>query len=163
MSDKSIDSEINSLVNQLKDNNTVSKNIDTAKADVPLSRDDVEDFVVENAGKLITQSLEVMESVKDYIMASNDPDSISSLADLIRASSSSIDTLNKMVIQNKRTATTLAAKKMDVEAKYAIEGQKNEHALIASREEMFKKILDQAAVIDVEEEKQDVKDLNSDQ
>ena len=163
MSDKSIDSEINSLVNQLKDNNTVSKNIDTAKADVPLSRDDVEDFVVENAGKLITQSLEVMESVKDYIMASNDPDSISSLADLIRASSSSIDTLNKMVIQNKRTATTLAAKKMDVEAKYAIEEQKNEHALIASREEMFKKILDQAAVIDVEEEKQDVKDLNSDQ
>ena len=91
-----------SLVNQLKDNNTVSKNIDTTEADVPLSRDDVEDFVVENAGKLITQSLEVMESVKDYIMASNDPDSISSLADLIRASSSSIDTLNKMVIQNKK-------------------------------------------------------------
>ena len=104
-----------------------------------------------------------MESVKDYIMASNDPDSISSLADLIRASSSSIDTLNKMVIQNKRTATTLAAKKMDVEAKYAIEEQKNEHALIASREEMFKKILDQAAVIDVEEEKPDGKNVNSDQ
>ena len=161
MSDKSIDSEINSLVNQLKDNNTVSKNIDTAKADVPLSRDDVEDFVVENAGKLITQSLEVMESVKDYIMASNDPDSISSLADLIRASSSSIDTLNKMVIQNKRSATTLAVKKMDAQAKYAIEEHRNENALIASREEMFEKILDQAAVVDVKEE--DVKNLNSDQ
>ena len=93
-----------------------------------------------------------MTNVKDYIMASGDPDSISSLADLINASSKSLETLNKIVIQNKRSETTLVAKKMDVDSKQVIEEKRNENALIASRDEVFKKILDDAKVIDVKEE-----------
>lgn len=152
MSDNNIDSELNSLVNQLKDNNVVSNNLDRAPENSPLTKDDVEDFVVENAGKLISQSLEVMENMKDHIMASNDPESISALADLIKASSSSIDTLNKMVIQNKRSATTIATKQMDIDSRHAIEDKRNENAFIGSREEVFKKILDEAKVIEIKEE-----------
>jgi hypothetical protein len=144
------DINIDSLVNQLKDSTTVSNKIQTNE-DLPVEKDDIEDFVIQNSSKLITQSLEVMESVKDYIMASGDPDSISSLADLINASSKSIESLNKLVVQNKRTATTLLAKKMDVEAKYAIEEKKNENTLLCTREEVFKRILNDATVIDAEE------------
>ena len=85
-------------------------------------------------------------------MASGDPDSISALSDLINASSKSIETLNKIVIQNKRSATTLTTKKMDVDAKYAIEEEKSTKGFVGSREEVFKKILDQAKVIEVEGE-----------
>ena len=87
-------------------------------------------------------------------MASGDPDSISALADLIKASSGAIESLNKIVVQNKRSATTLTAKKMDTEAKYAIEDKRNENALIASREEVFKKILAEAKVVEVEDTSQ---------
>ena len=73
-------------------------------------------------------------------------------ADLINASSKSLETLNKIVIQNKRSETTLVAKKMDVDSKQVIEEKRNENALIASRDEVFKKILDDAKVIDVKEE-----------
>ena len=145
------DINIDSLVNQLKDSTTVSNKIQTNQ-NLPVGKDDIEDFVIQNSSKLITQSLEVMESVKDYIMASGDPDSISSLADLINASSKSIESLNKLVVQNKRTATTLLAKKMDAEAKYAIEEKKNENVLVSTREEVFKRILNDATVIDAEEE-----------
>ena len=48
---------------------------------------------------------------------------------------------------------------MDVQAKYAIEEKKNENALVGTREEIFKKMLAEAKVIDVKEE--DI-DSNSD-
>ena len=110
MKDEKIDNEINSLVNQLKDSNSNNKQLQHPDSNVPLTPEEVEAFVVQNSAKLITHGLEVMDNVKDYIIASNDPESISALSDLIRASSSSIDTLNKLVVQNKRTATTLTAK-----------------------------------------------------
>lgn len=149
--DPSLDNNIDSLVDQLKNNNIVNSEIQSNE-ELSLEKDQIEDFVVKNSGKLINQSLEVLDNVKDYIMASGDPDSISALSDLINASSKSIETLNKIVIQNKRSATTLTTKKMDVDAKYAIEEEKSTKGFVGSREEVFKKILDQAKVIEVEGE-----------
>ena len=150
--DNDPDLNIDSLVDQLKDTTCVNNEIQS-KNELKLEKENIEEFVIENSGKLIKQSLDVLDNVKDYIMASGDPDSISSLADLINASSKSIESLNKIVIQNKRSATTLTAKQMDNEAKYAIEEQRNENAFIGSRDEVFKKILNQAKVIDVEDSK----------
>ena len=155
MGDKEMDKEISSLVDQLKDNTLVNKQIEKNSDQFNLSKEELEDFVIKNSGKLITQSLQVMDEVKDYIAGSSDPDSISALADLIKASSSAIEGLNKLVVQNKRSATTIEAKTIDVHAKYAIEEKKNENALIGTREEIFKKILAQAKVIDITE--QDIK------
>ena len=90
--------------------------------------------------------------IKDFITASGDPDSISALSDLIKASSGALESLNKIVVQNKRSATTMAAKTLDVQAKYAIEEKKSENALIASREEMFKMLLDDAVIVDQKDE-----------
>jgi len=143
------DINIDSLVDQLKDNNKVNNQIQNNE-EFKLEKEQIEDFVVDKSGKLINQSLEVLENVKDYIMASGDPDSISSLADLINASSKSLDTLNKIVVQNKRTATTLTAKQMDIDSKHAIEEKRNDDAFIGSRDEVFKKILNQAKVIEAE-------------
>lgn len=159
--DPNTDINIDSLVNQLKDSTTVSNKIQANDNNSLVEKDDIEDFVIQNSSKLITQSLEVMENVKDYIMASGDPDSISSLADLINASSKSIESLNKLVIQNKRAATSLLTKKMDVEAKYAIEEKKNENALISTREEVFKRILNDAKVIDAEKDEESNSDQTS--
>ena len=120
MSEENLDHDLDSLIGQLKDTTSVNNHIQKQEPEA-LSKDDIEDFVVENSGKLIRESLEVMDTVKDHIMASGDPDSISALSELIRASSGAIDSLNKIVVQNKRSATTLTAKQMDAQAKYAIE------------------------------------------
>ena len=149
MSEENSDPSINSLVDQLKDATLVNNHIQKDEAAQELQKEDIEDFVIKNSSELINQSLDVMNNVKDYIMASGDPDSISALSELIRASSGAIESLNKIVIQNKRSATSIATKQMDISSKHAIEDRKNENALIAGREEIFKKILDQAKVIDV--------------
>ena len=155
MSDEKADRQLDSLVKQLRESTKVNKKVDKEAKQAGLAPEDVEEFVVRTSGELINQSLEVMNEVKDYIMASGDPDNISALADLIKASSSAIESLNKIVIQNKRSATSLATKSMDVNARYAIEEKKNENAYIATREDIFKKILDDAKVIEVEEESLD--------
>ncbi len=151
MSEENSDPSINSLVDQLKDATLVNNHIQKDEAAQELQKEDIEDFVIKNSSELINQSLDVMNNVKDYIMASGDPDSISALSELIRASSGAIESLNKIVIQNKRSATSIATKQMDISSKHAIEDKKNENALIAGREEIFKKILDQAKVIDVDD------------
>ena len=155
MSDN-IDPELNSLVDQLKGvaatNNEIGKNKDELCAELNANPEEIEAFVVQNSGKLVQRSLQAIDEVKDYIMASGDPDSIGALSELIRASSGALESLNKIVVQNKRSHTTLTAKTMDVQAKYAIEEKKNENAVIASREQMLEKLISDAKVINIEGE-----------
>ena len=141
---------LDSLINQLKTTNSISNEPD--KDQGHMTPEELEAFVIKSSSELIHQSLNVMSDVKDYISASGDPDSISALSDLINASSKAISNLDKIVVQNKRSETTMAAKTLDAQAKYAIEEKKNENALIASREEVFKKLMTDAVVIDTDNE-----------
>lgn len=156
MSKKDSEPDISSLVDQLKDTTLVNKHIqkDIDKNEL-VNPENIEQFVVKNSSDLINQSLDVMNNVKDYIMASGDPDSISALSELIKASTGAIESLNKIVIQNKRTATSIATKTMDLNSKHAIEDKRREDVLIGNREEIFKKILAEAKVIELGDAEQE--------
>ena len=160
MSEES-DPNLDSLIDQLKDTTSVNKHVEQNYDELceEMSPEQLEAFVIKNSGKLVNRSLNAIDEIKDFITASGDPDSISSLSELIRASSGALESLNKIVVQNKRSATTLTVKQMDVQAKHAIEDKKNENALIGTRDEMFKKILDQAKVIEVDDTTLDSRDL----
>ena len=146
MSDE-IDKELDSLVDQLKQSNSENKSVAANPETVNMTPEEIEQFIVQNSGKLITQSLGIIDDVKDYMVAAGDPDSLSSLSELIRASSTAIETLNKIAIQDKRTKTTLAAKQMDIEAK-TIDVKQSSDRLIGTREEMFKRLITDAEVIE---------------
>ena len=152
MNDPELDSLVDQLKDVTKDNNTIAGQRDQLVEELGTAPADVEAFVIRNSSKLVQRSVQAIDEVKDYIMASGDPDSISALSELIRASSGAIESLNKIVIQNKRAETTLTVKTMDATAKYAIEEKKNEGAIIGTRDEVFKKLLSDAKVIDVVEE-----------
>lgn len=146
MSDE-IDNELDSLVDQLKQSNKETKEVIEQPETVNMTPEEIEQFVVQNSGKLITQSIGIIDDVKDYMVAAGDPDSLSSLSELIRASSTALETLNKIAIQDKRTKTTLAAKQMDLQAK-TIDTKPENGKLIGTREEMFKRLIKDAEVIE---------------
>ena len=146
MSDE-IDNELDSLVNQLKQSNKETKEVIEQPETVNMTPEEIEQFVVQNSGKLITQSIGIIDDVKDYMVAAGDPDSLSSLSELIRASSTALETMNKIAIQDKRTKTTLAAKQMDIQAK-SIDVKPESDKLIGTREEMFKRLIKDAEVIE---------------
>ena len=146
-----MDEEINSLVNQLKTNNAVSKKIVNDKTET-LDKEDLEQFVLNNSAKLITDSMEMITSMKDYIAAGTDPDDIGAFAELFKASTNAMEILNKILIQNKRGETSEKVKQMDIDAKKQITVAEHQSKMLLSRAEVVDRLMQKAEVVDVNTE-----------
>ena len=86
-----LDEAVNDIISQLKQNNKVSRApIDESVLD----KEDLEDFLIQNSGKLIKKSLSIVDNVNDYISSAPENRDVAALAELIKASSSAIETLS---------------------------------------------------------------------
>ena len=138
------------LISQLKSLPTDSKMLQRAVTEHPeLSKEDVEEFVINKSSKLIQDSLELIDNMKEVVHHMPEAENISSLAELIKASSGAIETLNKIVIQDKKTNTTITSKKMDIESRKELQTSDQSHALTLSREEIMARLINDKSVIDV--------------
>ena len=142
------------LISQLKNIPTDSKMLQRRGAieHPELSKEDVEEFVINKSCKLIQDSLELIDNMKEVVHHMPEAENISSLAELIKASSGAIETLNKIVIQDKKTNTTITSKKMDIESRRELQTADQSHALTLSREEIMAKLINNKSVIDVNAE-----------
>ena len=146
---------IDDLINQLKNNNKQAREAEkVVKDDVtpPETKEELEKFIIDNSTSLITQTLKTIESLKHEVMAAPDPDNISAYSELVKASSTCIDGLNKIVLMNKRNETTLSAKKMDIESRQESDDKRLAIGYLATREEMLDKLLSDAKIVDITEE-----------
>jgi hypothetical protein len=148
--------ELNEMVGDLLEQlNDANKKAEVAKKESnPLKKEDMERFVVEKAGKLVEESLDVVSNVKDYISSAPESKDVGSLADLIAATSAAIETLNKIIVTDKRNETVIKAKEMDIATKKELKEADNNNKLLATREQVFKMLIDtantNAKIIDIE-------------
>jgi len=148
--------ELNEMVGDLLEQlNDANKKAEVAKKESnPLKKEDMERFVVEKAGKLVEESLDVVSNVKDYISSAPESKDVGSLADLIAATSAAIETLNKIIVTDKRNETVIKAKEMDIGTKKELKEADNNNKLLATREQVFKMLIDtantNAKIIDIE-------------
>ena len=145
------DLEIDNLLDQLKDNTSFVKKVEKKKEKFNLDKDELEQFILNSSGKLINDSLHVIDDMREFVEAAPDAETITSLAALMKASTDAIDTLNKVLIQDKKSATQVGVKQMDIEAKKALAEESSSKVNTLTREEVFKKLLEDAKVIDIEE------------
>ena len=146
------DLEVETLIDQLKDTTSFIKKTEKKAKEFNLDKSDLEQFILNSSGKLITDSLNVIDDMREFVESAPDADTISSLAALMKASTDAIDTLNKVLIQDKKSATQVGVKQMDIEAKKELlEAKENSAINTLTREEVFKKLLDDAKVIDIED------------
>ena len=89
--------DVKSLVDQLKDSVKTAKNMQSDK--FSLAKEDLEQFILDNTGKLIKDSMDTIDDIKQYIISAPEPDDVHSLAELYKASTSAIEALNKILIQ----------------------------------------------------------------
>jgi acyl-CoA synthetase (NDP forming) len=141
---------VGDLLSQLNDAQTKAKEIE--KEQNPLKKEELEKFVVEKGGKLVDESIEMLKNVKDYILSSPEAKDVDAFASLVAATSTAIDTLNKIVVVDKKSETVVRVKKMDIEAKKEMQQEENNVKLLATREQIFKALIDNAKVIDAEAE-----------
>lgn len=157
---------IDDLLQQLKDtpNNFQVKAQDSDNTQLlppvsskPVTEDELGEYIIKQTTNLIDHTMGAFKNIKDVATATNDPETITALADLIKAANGALDSLNKINIQNKKSKTAKEVATINVEArKKELENQKPQTNIFmqgATREEILK-IIEQtkqkSSVIDAE-------------
>lgn len=144
--DTDLDNAVNDIITQLKGTIPVNKK---EVEDTPLTKDQLEEFIIKNSGKLITKSLNIVDDVKDVVTAGSDSKDIAALAELISATSSAIDTLNKVYISDEKNKTQVRVKQMDVDSRERINIADNQTKILLSREDIMKAIVNNGDIVDI--------------
>jgi len=142
--------EANDIIAQLKEIPKEAKQITNKQELEPLEKEKVEQFIIDQSAKLIQDSMEMINNMKEVVFHVPDSDNVSSLAELIKASTGAIETLNKLVTQDKKSQTQIQVKHMDIQSKQVLQNSEQEHKLKISREDVLKKLIDGKDVINVD-------------
>ena len=135
--------ELDDLLKELKEEKQKAPFTPPPPPPLPeLEDDDVNKYVLQNAAKLVQLGLMSVESLKDVISQSYDAEEIESFASLIRSVNDSLNTVNKINIQNKKTKLAKEIKQMDLQRVLPPTHQTN--VLIATREEIIKGLVNNA-------------------
>jgi hypothetical protein len=150
--DDDIDDTVNDIISQLKGNNALAK---TPTSNTSIDKEQLENFIIQHSGNLIAKSLDIIDDVKDYISSAPEARDVAAFAELLKAASSSIDTLNKVYVSIEKNKTSKEIKQMDVESKEKINNEQNVTYLL-SRKEIMKELMGSS---EEEETKNDVVDV----
>ncbi|MAK54881.1 MAG: hypothetical protein CML17_03395 [Pusillimonas sp.] len=143
-----VDVVVDDLLSQLKGANLAAKEID--KNEFNLDKDKLESFLLKYSGKLIKDSVDYVEDVKQYISSAPDARDVDALSKLIGASASAIESLNKILLQDKANEAKIQVKEMDIESKKELQDRNNERmGLTINREELLNQLIEDAKVIEV--------------
>jgi hypothetical protein len=146
--DDELNDEVGTLLDQLQ---AVSTKVEKVKKERdPITKEELEKFTIENGAALVQDALEMVATVKDFIISAPNAEDVEALAGLIKAASSAIDSLNHLTIQDNRSKTSMKLKEMDIASKKELQQNNNDHKLLATREEIFKMLVDKAKPIEAE-------------
>lgn len=135
--------ELDVLLDQLKGDESLSSMVSQQSANkIDVNDDNVNEFIMQKAGKLIEDGIDAVDALKQTILASFEPDELSAYSDLIKSVTKAIDTMNKINLQNKKEKAQKELKEMDIKAKKELpEPKSNTNVLIATREEIMSNFL----------------------
>ena len=144
--DKDVDIVVDDLLSQLKNNTAVSRELQ--KDDFYLNKEDLENFLLNYSGKLIKGTVDYVEEVKQFITSAPDSRDVDALSKLVGASASAIESLNKILLQDKANEAKIQVKQMDIESKKELQEKNNERlGITINREELLNKLIDDAKLI----------------
>jgi gamma-glutamylcyclotransferase (GGCT)/AIG2-like uncharacterized protein YtfP len=139
--------DVGTLLDQLKENNQLVKS--ARKNDFKLDKADLEQFILNNTGRLIEDSMETIATIKQYVVSAPEPDDVHSLAELYKASTSAIEALNKILIQQQKSNTQVAIKTMDIQSKQQLSNEEQQK-ITFTRDEIFEKLINSGDIIEAE-------------
>ncbi|NBO99782.1 MAG: hypothetical protein EBU90_06600 [Proteobacteria bacterium] len=131
---------VGDLLSQLNDAQEKAKQAE--KESNPLKKEELEKFVVEKGGNLVEESLSMIKNVRDYIISSPEAKDVDAFAGLVAATSAAIDTLNKIVVNDKKSETSVKVKQMDIESRKELKQEETNQKFLATREQIFKMLID---------------------
>ncbi len=141
--------DISDLLNQIKPTIQVTKE---QKEEFSLDKEKLEQFLLDNSGKLIKDSLEYIQDIGQFVSAAPDSRDVEALAKLTAATAAAIESLNKIHIADQKNVTAKEIKHLDIESKKALQQTDINNKLLLNREELMNKLIQNAEIIEIEEE-----------
>lgn len=116
-----------------------------------LPPEDLEKFVLDKSATLVVQSMEAVNNLKDYIQAGASDKEITAFAEVVKASSAALESLNKLLQTRDKIKSSTHLKEMDIKARKELNVMDNSTKLLLSREELIKQLVNDSDndVIDV--------------
>jgi hypothetical protein len=94
--------------------------------------------------------MEAVDNLKDYIQAGASDKEITAFAEVVKASSTALESLNKLLQTRDRIKSSTQLKEMDIKARKELNVIDNSTKLLLSREEIIKQLLnDSDNIIDI--------------
>jgi hypothetical protein len=149
-----IDNAVNDILSQIKSHNKATTEVKRVAENIDI--DNLEEFIIKKTGSLVSSSIDMVEDVKDYISSAPENRDVASLAELIKASTSALDTLTKLHTAKEQNKNKVQVKQMDIEAKEKLNIIDNQTKVLLSRDEVMKALMsgdekdsDKEGVIDI--------------
>lgn len=145
--------QVNSVDNIIEQLRNVPRIINEAPQEDTLTKDNLEEFILKYTGNLVKQASESVSLVKDYVETAPNAEDVTALAELIRATSSAVEGLNKILVTNKRSQTAMDIKQLELQSKQQQFNTAVGVGLMLTREELMKQLLSSSKpTIDVKPE-----------
>lgn len=113
--DEELDIEVDNIINQIKNQGKSLKSIEKERPE--LKKEDLEAFIIANASAVVLDALEMIQSLKNDVMASGDSKLVESAAELVKATTGAIDSLSKIKLSDDKLKGQKELKKMDIDSK----------------------------------------------
>lgn len=159
--DENIEDQVGDILDQLKSAPKVIRKVESLN----LTKENLEEFILKYAGDLVQTSSDAVNTINDHILSAPTAEDVVALAELIKASNSSIETLNKMFLTDKKHHTLIKIKQMDVDSRKKELDTAIGAKLLMSREELMKQFLmnvsEPIKTIDGEIIQDEIKQLNN--
>lgn len=150
-SQEDLDYDVDNIISQIKNQGKSITNIEKQRPE--LKKEDLENFVIENASAVITDSVEMIQELKLSVMAGEDSRMVEAVSELVKAVTGAIDSLSKLKLSDDKIKGQKEIKQMEIDAK--MNNEEGTKSLTFSREEILSKLLqspkrEEPVVIDVE-------------
>jgi hypothetical protein len=143
MSTDNNNSEIDSIIQELKADEVPKQEKETYTEHERLNDENVGAYVYKKSSELVESTLGAVQSLKDTVLTGSDPKEIAALSQLINAATKALDQLNKINIQNKQSKNNIEVKKMEIESNANRPMLPNTtNVLIATRDEIMNQIFE---------------------
>jgi hypothetical protein len=146
--EEELNDEVGTLLNQLQ---AVSIKAEKVKEERdPLRKEDLEDFVIQRGGALVEDALDMVATMRDFIVSAPNAEDVGAYADLIKATSTALEALNRLTVTDKKSETSIKLKEMDIASRKELQQTDNTRRILATREEIFKMLVDKAKPLEAE-------------
>jgi hypothetical protein len=141
---------VNDLIDQLKETNNFGRDAIKNPDKYTVPKENLEQFVLDSTGKLVTQGLEIVEGVKEYVMNNPESREVCALSEALKAVASALTVVKDIHISQIKRDRLKDIKTMEIESRKQLKDDDRKERFLMSRDEMFKKIMEEAKVIETE-------------